>query len=116
MVTPHRTADSRLEAPAPAIAPVMVCVVLTGIRRYSIRYSVIAPDVSATTPSKVVILIILIPIVLMIRHPPDIVPSAIAAWHDSATQSGSSETQVMPYSNPIEFAAMRAAAIIPITF
>src|SRR2546425_2814909 len=28
--TPQRTADSRCEAPTPAIAPVMVCVVLTG--------------------------------------------------------------------------------------
>jgi hypothetical protein len=48
---PHLTADSRLVAPAPTIEPVMVWVVLTGTARNSIRYKVIAPDVSAITPS-----------------------------------------------------------------
>ena len=34
------------------IAPVIVCVVLTGIFRNSVRYKVKAPAVSAITPSK----------------------------------------------------------------
>lgn len=36
-VTPHLTADKRLMAPTPMMEPAMVCVVLTGIFRYSDR-------------------------------------------------------------------------------
>ena len=50
LVIPHRTAERRLVAPTPIIAPVMVWVVLTGIFRYSVRYNVNAPAVSAITP------------------------------------------------------------------
>ena len=35
MVTPQRTADTRLVAPTPMILPVMVCVVDTGIPKNS---------------------------------------------------------------------------------
>ena len=55
LVIPHRTAERRLVAPTPIIAPVMVWVVLTGIFRYSVRYNVNAPAVSARTPSKGVV-------------------------------------------------------------
>lgn len=46
-VTPQRTAESRFVAPTPIVVPVMVCVVLTGIFRNSVRYNVKAPAVSA---------------------------------------------------------------------
>ena len=78
LVIPHRTAERRLVAPTPIIAPVMVWVVLTGIFRYSVRYNVNAPAVSATTPSKGVTLVILVPMVFTIFHPPDIVPKEMA--------------------------------------
>ena len=79
MVTPQRTADKRLVAPTPMIDPVMVWVVLTGIFRASVTKRVIAPAVSAATPSKGVTLVILVPIVLMIFHPPLMVPRLMAA-------------------------------------
>ena len=77
-VTPHRTADKRLVAPTPIMAPVIVCVVLTGIFKFSVANRVIAPAVSAATPSKGVTFVILVPMVLMILQPPLIVPNAIA--------------------------------------
>ena len=45
IVTPHLTAQSRLVAPTPLIDPVIVCVVLTGIPRFSVRNRVNAPAV-----------------------------------------------------------------------
>ena len=77
-VTPQRTADNRLVAPTPIIEPVIVCVVLTGIFNASVTNNVTAPAVSAATPSKGVTLVILVPIVFTIFHPPLIVPNEIA--------------------------------------
>lgn len=77
-VTPQRTAETRLVAPTPMIEPVMVCVVDTGIFRCSVKNKVMALAVSAAIPSKGVILVILLPIVLIIFHPPLSVPSEIA--------------------------------------
>ena len=77
-VTPQRTADKRLVAPTPIIDPVIVCVVLTGILRFSVINNVMAPAVSAATPSKGVTFVILVPIVFTIFQPPLIVPNAIA--------------------------------------
>src|SRR2546430_16758604 len=68
--TPHRTADSRWAAPTPAIAPVMVWVVLTGMPKWEARNSVIAPLVSAQKPPNGVSLVIRWPIVRTMRHPP----------------------------------------------
>jgi hypothetical protein len=51
-VTPQRTALKRLVAPTPIIAPVIVCVVETGIPICSVKNKVVAPAVSAHTPSK----------------------------------------------------------------
>jgi len=48
--TPHRTAESRWVAPTPTMAPVMVCVVLTGIPASAVENSVIAPAASAQNP------------------------------------------------------------------
>ena len=77
-VTPHRTADNLLVAPTPMIDPVMVWVVLTGIFKFSVTNNVMAPAVSAATPSKGVTFVILVPMVLMILQPPLIVPNAMA--------------------------------------
>ena len=49
-VIPHRTAVSLREAPTPTIAPVIVCVVLTGMPKCAVLMSVIAPAVSARIP------------------------------------------------------------------
>ena len=48
--TPHRTADSRCVDPTPTIAPVMVCVVLTGIPASAVEKRVMAPADSAQNP------------------------------------------------------------------
>ena len=47
---PHRTADNRVVAPTPTMAPVMVWVVLTGIPAIEAENRVIAPAVSAQKP------------------------------------------------------------------
>lgn len=52
VVTPHFTAETPFLAPAPIIAPVIVCVVLTGIPKCVAPNSVRAPAVSAQNPSK----------------------------------------------------------------
>ena len=46
----HRTADSLRVAPTPMMAPVMVCVVETGMPNPVAMKSVIAPPVSAQKP------------------------------------------------------------------
>ena len=72
----------------PTIAPVIVWVVDTGTPSAVARNSVIAPPVSAQKPRIGVSRVIFDPIVWTMRQPPDSVPSAIAAWQDSTTQSG----------------------------
>ena len=57
--TPQRTADIFLDAPTPTMAPVMVCVVDTGIPRPVARNSVMAPPVSAQKPPTGLNLVIL---------------------------------------------------------
>src|ERR1700761_6568689 len=78
IVTPQRTALNLLVTPAPIIEPVIVCVVLTGAPRLAAVNKVIAPAVSAQTPSNGVTLVILVPIVFTIFQPPLIVPSDMA--------------------------------------
>ena len=87
-VTPHLTADNLFVAPTPIIDPVMVCVVLTGTLKCSVINNVIAPAVSAATPSSGVTFVIRVPIVFTIFQPPLKVPSAIATKQDKGTQSG----------------------------
>ena len=48
--TPQRTADTRCVAPTPTIAPVIVCVVLTGIPKCVAIKMANAPPVSAQNP------------------------------------------------------------------
>src|SRR5207247_7434774 len=85
--TPHRTADSRCAAPTPEIAPVIVCVVLTGIPKCDATNSVIAPLDSAQKPPNGVSFVIRWPIVFTIRQPPAMVPSAIAAYAPKITHT-----------------------------
>src|SRR5690606_40622681 len=77
MVTPQRTADTLLVTPTPIIDPVIVCVVDTGIPICSDAYNVMAPAVSAATPSREVTLVIFDPIVFTIFHPPLMLPKPI---------------------------------------
>ena len=76
--TPQRTAEARRAEPTPTIAPVIVCVVDTGMPSAVARNSVIAPPVSAQKPPTGFSLVILWPIVLTMRQPPNIVPRPIA--------------------------------------
>ena len=78
-VTPQRTAESLFVAPTPMIEPVIVCVVLTGIPSFSVMNNVMAPAVSALTPSSGVTLVILVPMVFTILQPPLNVPRPMAA-------------------------------------
>ena len=77
-VIPQRTAETRFVKPVPIIDPVIVCVVLTGTFKCSVKYNVSAPAVSAATPSNEVTFVIFEPIVFTIFHPPLSVPIAIA--------------------------------------
>ena len=64
----------------------MVCVVDTGIPKWSVMNKVTAPAVSALTPSKAFTLVILEPIVFTIFQPPLIVPKPIAINETKGTQ------------------------------
>ncbi len=68
--TPHRTAEKRCTAPTPTIAPVMVCVVLTGIPASAVPNRVNAPAVSAQNQPKGFNFVILEPMVCTMRQPP----------------------------------------------
>ena len=85
-VTPHLTALKRLVAPTPMMEPVMVWVVDTGILKCSVRKRVIAPAVSAATPSNGVTLVMRVPMVFTIFHPPLIVPRPIHKKLTKGTQ------------------------------
>ena len=77
--TPHLTALRRRVAPTPMIAPVMVCVVETGMPKLVTPNKVKAPAVSAQKPPTGLSLVIFDPIVLTIRQPPESVPKPMAA-------------------------------------
>src|ERR1043165_10294426 len=79
----QRTADMRLAEPTPTIAPVIVWVVVTGIPLYEAKNSVAAAALSAQTPPIGCKRVSLLPIVRTMRQPPNMVPRAIALWHDS---------------------------------
>ena len=81
-------AESLVTAPTPTKAPVIVCVVETGMPRLVAANSVIAPPVSAQNPPTGFSFVMRRPIVRTMRQPPESVPSAIAAWQASTTQSG----------------------------
>ena len=75
--TPQRTAESLLVAPTPTIAPVMVWVVLTGIPKTDAPIMAQAAPASALNPPIGRSFVILVPIVLTIRQPPNMVPKAM---------------------------------------
>ena len=70
------------------MAPVMVCVVLTGMPKCDEMNNVIAPLVSAQNPPNGRSLVMRWPIVFTMRHPPAMVPRAIAAWAARITHTG----------------------------
>src|SRR5687768_10706375 len=84
----HRTADTRRAAPTPMMAPVMVCVVDTGIPSAVAANRVAAPPVSAQNPCIGVSRVMREPMVLTMRQPPINVPSPIIAWQVITTQNG----------------------------
>ena len=84
----HRTAESLRREPTPAIAPAIVCVVLTGMPPCVARNRVAAPAVSAANPPTGLRRVMRCPIVRTIRQPPERVPNPMAAWQASTTQSG----------------------------
>jgi hypothetical protein len=86
--TPQRTALNLCIEPTPMIEPVIVWVVLMGTPRAEEIKSTVAAPVSAQKPSTGVNFATFWPIVLTIRHPPNIVPSAMAAWQLITTQRG----------------------------
>ena len=68
--TPQRTADTRLAAPAPMIAPEITCVVESGKPTCEADMITAAPAAWAAKPCAGSILMIRLPIVRMIRQPP----------------------------------------------
>src|SRR5687767_210964 len=78
LATPHLTADILRVEPTPTIAPVIVCVVDTGIPPSVVPNNAMAPAVSAQKPPTGFNFVIFEPIVCTMRQPPDNVPSAIA--------------------------------------
>lgn len=101
-VIPQRTAERRLVAPTPMIAPVIVCVVLNGdfqhfrnvesestgcFGNYSFQWGYFGDFGSHC---------------LYYFQPPDMVPSEMAVKHEKATQSGRSLMLLIPIPNPIE--------------
>ena len=77
--TPHRTALMRFKEPTPMIAPVIVCVVLTGIPKAEATNKLVAAPASAQKPSTGRSFATFCPIVFTILQPPNIVPAAMAA-------------------------------------
>ena len=86
--TPHRTARLPRVAPTPTMAPVMVCVVETGMPAAATARMVTPPPVSAQKPPMGYSLVRLWPMVRTMRQPPSAVPRAMAAWQSRMTQKG----------------------------
>ncbi len=76
--TPHLTALVLLRDPTPMIAPVIVCVVLTGIPSAEATNKLVAAPDSAQKPSTGRNFATFCPMVFTMRQPPHIVPMAIA--------------------------------------
>jgi len=86
--TPHLTADSLRVAPTPMIAVLMVCVVLRGIPKVEASIMTRPEAVSAAKPWTGFSFVIPIPIVRMILHPPQAVPTPIVPAHSRMIQVG----------------------------
>src|SRR5258708_12572022 len=85
--TPQRTAETLRVEPTPTIAPVMVCVVETGMPKALARNSVIAPPTSAQKPCTGFNFAMRSPIVFTLRHPPIMVPHPLATHHNTPTHA-----------------------------
>src|SRR5205085_10886910 len=85
---PQRTAETRLDSPTPIIAPVMVCVVETGMPSPVAINSAIAPEVCAQKPPDGRMRVMPMPMVRTMRQPPNSVPRPMAIWHEITTQNG----------------------------
>ena len=85
---PQRTADTRLDKPTPMMAPVMVCVVDTGMPSDVATNKAMAPDVCAQNPPDGRMRVMPMPMVRTMRQPPNKVPAAIATWQEMTTQNG----------------------------
>src|SRR5207245_11305866 len=92
--TPQRTAERRCAAPTPEIAPVMVCVVLTGMPKCEATNRVIAPLVSAQKPPNGGSLVTRGPRGRTSRQPPGRVPRASAGRALRGAHSGITEAGV----------------------
>src|SRR3546814_20077767 len=68
--TPQRTAEKRLVAPTPMMAPVMVWVVDTGMPNADAKHRVLAPPISAQKPPTGLSLVIFWPMGLTMPTPP----------------------------------------------
>src|ERR1043165_3354667 len=88
VATAHRMPRALVTEPTPMIAPVIVCVVDTGILRKVAVNSVIAPAISAQNPPTGLRCVSPMPMVLTIRQPPTAVPIAIALYDAITTQVG----------------------------
>src|SRR5438105_13884762 len=86
--TPHRTADTRFDAPTPMMLDEITWVVLTGALSHVATRITTDAAVSAANPLIGRSLMIRWPTVFMIRHPPDAVPRAIAVAHATITHTG----------------------------
>src|SRR5688572_25272616 len=86
--TPHRTAETRFDAPTPMMQALMQCVVLTGMPKWLAARIVAAPEDSAANPCSGEMRMIFVPIVLMMRAPPAAVPAAMATAQAMITHSG----------------------------
>src|SRR3954452_14631982 len=86
--TPQRTAETRLAAPAPMTPPEITWVVDSGKPACEAARMTAAPEPCATKPCAASILMIRVPMVRMIRQPPDQVPAAMADAALTTTQVG----------------------------
>src|SRR3954452_9982213 len=86
--TPQRTAETRLPAPAPITPPLITCVVESGNPKCEEARITAAPAPWAENPCAASILMMRVPIVLMILHPPKYVPREIALAAEITTQKG----------------------------
>ncbi|EAU62856.1 hypothetical protein STIAU_8438 [Stigmatella aurantiaca DW4/3-1] len=107
---PHRTACHPLVVPTPTMAPVIVCVVDTGMPSFANAIMVTPPPVSAQKPPIGASFVRLWPIVRTIRHPPKNVPSAIAVWHEMIIH------QSMWNGRSFQMVPKSTTAMMPITF
>ncbi len=78
LATPQRTRPGLDTEPTPRMAPVMVCVVDTGIPREVAMKMASEPPVSAQNPPKGRSFVSRIPNVFTMRQPPAMVPSPMA--------------------------------------